>query len=77
MFHPDTRWFIGAIIAIRHWQFFINLSDLDPEQYLMKSVSGKRVGYHASDPIYRVQTINFNAGAKLSGRITFDWDQGR
>ena len=77
MLHPETGWFIGAIIAIRHWQFFINLSDIDPTEYFMESVSGKRVGYDASEPIYRIKIINFNAGAKLSGRITIDWGNFR
>lgn len=75
--HPDTGWFIGAIVAIRHWQLFINLSEIDPMDYNMESVSGKNIGKNASAPVYRIQQINFNAGSKLSGRITIDWGDFR
>lgn len=74
MLHPNTGWFIGAVVAIRHWEFFVNLSILDPTKYQMEAVTGKRVGLNASKPIYRVSEINFNARAKLSGRIIFDWN---
>ena len=73
LLHPASNGVIGALIGIRHWQFFINMSDIDPANYEMESISGKQVGLNGSEAIYRVETINFNAGGKLSGKITIDW----
>lgn len=73
MLHPQSGEFIGAIIAMRHWEFFINLSDLDPKEYSMEAVSGKRIGINGTEPLYRVGTINFNAKGKLSGQIRITW----
>jgi hypothetical protein len=73
LLHPDSAGFLGAIIAVRYWQFFINLSDLNPHAYSMSSVSGKAIGLNGSPPIYRIEQMNFNAGSKLSGRITIEW----
>lgn len=74
MFHPQSKGFLGAIIAIRHWEFFINLSDIDLKEYSMMSVAGKQIGNKGTDPMYRIGTINFNSGAKLSGQIKIKWN---
>jgi hypothetical protein len=74
MFHPTSKGFIGAVIAIRTWQFFINLSDVNINNYSMESMSGKLVGIGGEAPICRLRTINFGTGkGSLSGRLDIDW----
>lgn len=73
MFHPQTSRFLGAIISIRHMQFFINLSDIEPAEYSMHSVTEKVIGLNGSEPQYRIRTMNFNANAKISGQINLNW----
>lgn len=76
LFHPVTDRYIGAIIALRQLQFFINLSDINPEEYAMLSTTNVKIGLGGSPPTYRSQTFNFNARGKLSGKITFEWELG-
>jgi len=73
LLHPESGGFLGAIVSIRHLQFLINLSTINIHEYSTVSVSGKKIGRGGSQPIYRIEEINFNAGAKLSGRITLKW----
>jgi hypothetical protein len=73
MFHPETNGYIGSIISLRDWQFFINLSQLDLKDYWMESASGVIIGRNGSAPTYRIARINFTTKGKLSGKLTIKW----
>lgn len=72
-YHPQTSGYIGCNIAFRNWQFFINLSDINFENFALQSSTGILFGRNNEQPIYRVTKLNFNVGAKLSGVISFKW----
>ena len=75
MRHPKTDCFVGAFIAVRDWQWFINLSDIEFSQYAARSMSGQQIGKDGKPPVYHLETITFPAKGKLSGQINIDWDR--
>jgi len=73
--HPNTECFVGAFIAIRDWQWLINLSDTEFSHYTARSMSGQQIGKDGTPPDYHLETVNFAAKGKLSGQINIDWDR--
>lgn len=73
LFHPVTDGYIGSIIELRQLQFFINLSDINPEEYTMLSTTNIKIGRDGTLPTYRSQILDFTHQGKLSGKIKFEW----
>ena len=73
LYSPGKDGYIGSIVSLRQLQFFINLSDLDPDEYTMLSTTNVKIGRGGSPLTYRHALFNFHSRGKLSGRITFEW----
>lgn len=73
LFHPETKNYVGSIIGFRHWQFLMNFTDENPNEYTFESITGKIIGKGGSNPLYHPQGINFNVGGKHSGLIKINW----
>ncbi len=73
MNHPVTKGCVGALVSFRHWNFFINLSDIDFTSFMIKSKTGNIFGGRHPKPVYRIGAFDFKANEKVSGEIKFGW----